>query len=240
MWQAQLARLAVRNRLDLANVMKIHSCPLVMILVLALVPAGAAAGVKIKVLEDGSRVMYNDRPAKRVWKPQPRAASVDRAEIDASIETHARRQQLDPDLVRAVIQVESAFQPWAESHKGAMGLMQLMPETARVLSVQDPWDPNDNVQGGTIYLRHLLDRFGGRLELALAGYNAGPENVDRYGGIPPFEETRSYVEKVLRVYRNEPDLSIPPSDSYRRGRKTLLTRDKDGKYVLTTTKAANR
>ena len=220
--------------------MKIQFRLLVLVVVLVMVPVGAAAGVKIKVLEDGSRVMYNDRPAKRTWKPQPRPAAVPRSEIDGFIETHARRQQLDPELVRAVIQVESAFQPWAESHKGAMGLMQLMPETARVLSVEDPWDPNENLRGGTIYLRHLLDRFGGQLELALAGYNAGPENVDRYGGIPPFDETIAYVEKVLRVYRNEPGLSIQPADSYRRGRKAVLTRDKDGKYVLTTTKVANR
>jgi soluble lytic murein transglycosylase-like protein len=220
--------------------MKIQARPLVLVLALALVPVGAAAGVKIKVLDDGSRVMYNERPAKRTWKPQPRPANVPRSEIDGFIETHARRQQLDPELVRAVVQVESAFRPWAESHKGAMGLMQLMPDTARVLSVEDPWDPNENLRGGTIYLRHLLDRFGGQLELALAGYNAGPENVDRYGGIPPFEETIAYVEKVLRVYRNEPGLSIQPADSYRRGRKAFLTRDKDGKYVLTTTKVANR
>lgn len=211
-----------------------------MVLALVLVPAGAAAGVKIKVLEDGSRVMYNDRPVRQAWTPQPAADSVPRSEIDAFVETHARRQQLDPDLVRAVIQVESAFRPRAESHKGAMGLMQLMPETARILSVRDPWDPNENLRGGTTYLRHLLDRFGGQLELALAGYNAGPENVDRYGGIPPFEETRSYVEKVLRVYRNDPDLSIQPARTYRRGRKTFLTRDKDGNYVLTTTQVANR
>jgi soluble lytic murein transglycosylase-like protein len=220
--------------------MKIQVRLLVLILVLILVPVEAAAGVKIKVLEDGSQVMYNDRPAKRTWTPQPRPTSVPRSEIDGFIEAHARRQQLDPDLVRAVIQVESAFQPWAESNKGAMGLMQLMPETARVLSVEDPWDPNENLRGGTIYLRHLLDRFGGQLELALAGYNAGPENVDRYGGIPPFDETVAYVEKVLRVYRNEPDLSIGHTNSYRGGRKTFLTRDKDGKYVLTTTKVANR
>jgi len=220
--------------------MKTHLCLLVIVLVLVLAPVGIGADVKIRVLEDGSKVMYNDRPVKHVWRPQPRAAAIPRAEIDGFIDTHARRQQLDPDLVRAVVQVESAFQPWAESHKGAMGLMQLMPETARVLSVQDPWDPNENLRGGTIYLRHLLDRFGGQLELALAGYNAGPENVEQYGGIPPFDETRSYVERVLRVYRNEPDLSIQPADSYRRSRKTFLTRDKDGKYVLTTTKAANR
>ena len=209
-------------------------------LVLVLLPGIGRAGVKIKTLEDGSQVMYNERPARRSWKPQPRPSTVPQTEIDSLIETHARRQQLDPDLVRAVVQVESAFQPWAESHKGAMGLMQLMPETARILSVEDPWDPSENLRGGTIYLRHLLDRFGGKLEFALAGYNAGPKNVDRYGGIPPFEETVRYVEKVLRVYRNEPDLAIKPADSYRRGRKTFLTRDKNGKYVLTTTKATNR
>ena len=213
---------------------------LVIALALVLAPVGADAGVKVKVLEDGSRVMYNDRPVRRAWTPQPRASEVPQSEIDGFIEVHAHRQQLDPKLVRAVVQVESAFRPWAESHKGAMGLMQLMPDTARVLSVQDPWDPNENLRGGTVYLRHLLDRFGGQLELALAGYNAGPENVQKYGGIPPFEETRSYVEKVLRIYRDEPSLTIRPTDSYRSGRKTFLTRDADGKYVLTTTNVANR
>jgi soluble lytic murein transglycosylase-like protein len=165
---------------------------------------------------------------------------VPRSQIEGLIESHARRQQLDPELVRAVVQIESAFQPWAQSHKGAMGLMQLMPETARILSVEDPWDPDENLRGGTIYLRHLLDRFGGELELALAGYNAGPQSVERYGGIPPFEETVRYVEKVLRVYRGESDLAITPAGSYRRGRKTFLTRDEDGNYVLTTSKVANR
>lgn len=220
--------------------MKNHLRCWIVVLALVQIPVAAVAGVKIKILEDGSKVMYNDRPARRAWKPQPQTESVHRSEIDGLVETHARDQQLDPNLVRAVIQVESAFRPLAESHKGAMGLMQLMPETARILSVQDPWDPNENLRGGTTYLRHLLDRFGGQVELALAGYNAGPENVERFGGIPPFEETRSYVEKVLRIYRNEPNLSIQPTHSYRRGRKTFLTRDEDGNYVMTTTKTANR
>ncbi len=220
--------------------MKIACRHLVAALSLALLASAAEAAVKIKILEDGSRVMYNDGPARQTWKSQPRASTAPRPDLEGVIEAHAKRQQLDPDLVRAVIQVESAFKPWAESHKGAMGLMQLMPDTARLLSVRDPWDPEENVRGGTVYLRHLLDRFGGQLELALAGYNAGPENVERYGGIPPFDETVDYVEKVLRLYRNEPGLSVQPSSSYRRGRKTVLTRDEDGNYVLTTSKVANR
>lgn len=235
-----MAGLGVGNRLGLRIVMKTPFRLVVVLCLLTLVPGWVHAGVKIKVLEDGSRVMYNERPVRRTWSPQPRESSVARSDIDGYIEAHARQQQLDPDLVRAVVQIESAYRPYAESHKGAMGLMQLMPETARVLAVRDPWDPNENLRGGTIYLRHLLDRFGGQLELALAGYNAGPENVEKYGGIPPFEETRSYVEKVLRVYRAEPDLMIKSSESYGRGRKTFLTRDKDGNYVMTTSRVANR
>ena len=209
--------------------MALASCPLVV-----------AADVKIKTLEDGTQVMYNERQARRVWSPRPAAPSVARSEIDAYIEAHSRRQQLDPELVRAVVQVESAYQPGAESHKGAMGLMQLMPETARRLAVEDPWNPDDNVRGGTIYLRHLLDRFGGQLELALAGYNAGPEAVQRFGGIPPFEETQAYVEKVLRIYRNEPGYSVQATSALRRGRKTYLSKDDQGNFVLTTTRTNDR
>lgn len=210
------------------------------LLALVLCPLAVAADIKIKVLEDGTRVMYNERQARRVWSPQSRAPNVARSEIDGYIETHARRQQLDPELVRAVVQVESAFRPGAESHKGAMGLMQLMPATARRLAVEDPWDPDQNVRGGTIYLRHLLDRFGGQLELALAGYNAGPEAVQRFEGIPPYEETRSYVERVLRIYRNEPGYSVQATSLLRSGRKAFLSKDEQGNYLLSTTRATNR
>lgn len=209
-------------------------------LALASFPVLVVAGVKVKVLEDGTRVMYNERQPRRVWSPQPAVPSIERSEIDSYIESHSRRQQLDPELVRAVVQVESAYRPGAESHKGAMGLMQLMPETARQLAIEDPWDPNENVRGGTIYLRHLLDRFGGELELALAGYNAGPEAVQRFGGIPPYEETLAYVEKVLRIYRNEPGYSVQATSLLRRGRKTYLSKDAQGNYILTTSRASNR
>jgi len=120
--------------------------------------------------------------------------------IRAMIIATASRQGVDPALVHAIVSVESAFNPLAISAKGAMGLMQLMPKTASRYGVSNPFDPRENVAGGIRYLRDLLLRFDNLLH-ALAAYNAGETAIVRYGGIPPYEETRDYVKKVLARYR---------------------------------------
>ncbi|MHC1741692.1 MAG: transglycosylase SLT domain-containing protein [Syntrophobacteraceae bacterium] len=111
------------------------------------------------------------------------------------------RHGMDHNLVKAVIRAESGFNSQAVSPKGAMGLMQLMPDTSRYMGVLNPFDPLDNIDGGTRYLRMLLDRFKNDISLALAAYNAGPENVAKYGGVPPYDETQVYVQRVLEYYQ---------------------------------------
>lgn len=139
------------------------------------------------------------------------AANDVRAKFEGLVQEHAALQGIRPDLVRAVIQVESGFNPSARSPKGAMGLMQLMPRTARELGVVNAYDPAQNIRGGTAYLRHLLDRFGGNEELALAAYNAGPDAVDRYDGVPPYDETQAYVRKVGSVAEVEAPAPARPA-----------------------------
>ena len=126
--------------------------------------------------------------------PNPR-----REEIAALVQQLAPSYRLDPDLVLAVIEVESNFNHRAVSAKQAQGLMQLIPATARRFGVADPYDPHENVRGGMAYLRWLLDHFNGDLKLALAGYNAGEKAVERHGGVPPYAETQAYVRRVANV-----------------------------------------
>ncbi len=121
--------------------------------------------------------------------------------FESTVHSISHRYGVDPDLVWAVMKAESNFNPHARSPKGARGLMQLMPGTARQYKVLDLHDPAENINGGVRYLRVLLDRFDGDVRLAVAAYNAGPRTVERYRGIPPYSETRTYVQRVFAYYQ---------------------------------------
>ncbi len=175
----------------------------------ALLLAGpAAAGTPIYAYTDGDGVVHfssvprDDRYQLYELKETRKVQGVPRHwQYDGLIGLTARANRLQPALVKAVIAAESNFDPDAVSKKGAQGLMQLMPRTARDLGVENPFHPVDNVRGGSLYLRRMLDRYGD-VERALAAYNAGPKAVDRYGGVPPYRETRDYVKRVLTYYRH--------------------------------------
>jgi soluble lytic murein transglycosylase len=132
--------------------------------------------------------------------PAPENRGLTPRELDGLLEEAARTHGLPVSLLKAIIKAESNFNPKAVSPKGAMGLMQLMPGTARDLYVRDPFSPRENIMGGARYLRWLLDRFNGDLRLALAAYNAGPERVESSGSIPNIPETVEFVKRVLRFY----------------------------------------
>jgi Transglycosylase SLT domain len=129
-----------------------------------------------------------------------RGRVVTSAAIDEAIDEAAAKHNVDPNLVRALVKVESNFNPSAVSRKGAMGLMQLMPSTARELNVTNPFDPEQNVDAGVRHLKHLLESFNGDVPLSLAAYNAGQGAVQRSGGVPPFAETRNYVRRITSLY----------------------------------------
>ncbi len=149
-----------------------------------------------------TNVPTDPRFKRRVPKNKRRAVSkkIDELVLETYIDAASQAQQLSPALIKAVIRAESNFDPKAVSVSGAQGLMQLMPETAEDLKLGDPFDPEENIHGGTRYLRYLLDRFDQDLRLAIAAYHAGPGNVLRHGGVPPIEQTRSYIKKVLRFF----------------------------------------
>ncbi len=161
----------------------------------------AESDVKVGTSPDGRKIIYNESPAQHARRYSTRMSPVPDTELVPLIERHSLAQNLDPKLVRAVIQAESGYNRRALSNKGAMGLMQLMPMTAKLLRVSDPWSAEENVRGGTAYLRQLLNRFQGRVEWAVAAYNAGPGAVERHRGIPPYRETREYVRRVLALYQ---------------------------------------
>ena len=171
----------------------------VALLVATAASASMASDVRTLRRADGVLLIYNEHSSSATQR-----VIASGAELSAVIDQLARRQNLDPRLVQAVIQVESGFDRHALSSKGAQGLMQLMPATALELGVRNAFDVVQNVRGGTEYLRRMIDRFGGSLELGLASYNAGPAAVARFGGLPPYRETARYVRRVLDAYERGP------------------------------------
>ena len=140
----------------------------------------------------------------RVIRLQRIVVAPPRGPYDDLIIEAARIYDLDPRLIRSVVQVESAFNPMAVSPAGAKGLMQLRPILARELRVHNPFDPRQNIMGGARHLRRLLDMHEGDIRLALASYNAGPGNVTRYGGVPPFRETQKYIKRIIALLEQGP------------------------------------
>ncbi len=147
--------------------------------------------------ETDYRIFIKEKPAKVTGSDLSERYEHD---FDPYIAEASKRHRVSFPLVKAIIKAESDFNPRAISKKGALGLMQIMPENLQILQIQDPFNPWENIMGGTRYFRMMLDRFNGKLPLSLAAYNAGPTVVDRYNSIPPFKETLDYIEKVMMYY----------------------------------------
>ena len=203
-----------RNRNNkLGKLIKITTC---CVLVLGVMMPGREAQawrlrfpkIKIRIFsrrnirKSHDRKKENSRQTQRQLKYRRinQRRDLSRREIEILISHYSRRHRLDPHFVKAVVKVESNFNPRCRSKAGAMGLMQLMPGTARELGVRNPWDPEENIAGGVKYLAKMRKRFKD-MKLVLAAYNAGPGNVSRYDGVPPFAETQRYIKKVMTAYQ---------------------------------------
>jgi hypothetical protein len=164
----------------------------------------------VAMVDEHGHTVYVNAPsddgggkAAHSFRPVRSANALPPAEVDRMVQQAATSKQVDPKLVHSIIQVESGYDPNAVSRKGAMGLMQLVPGTAKRFGVENPFDPVQNIHGGVSYLKYLLDMFRGDVTLSLAAYNAGENSVLRSGGVPAFRETQDYVRKVNYLYGSE-------------------------------------
>jgi soluble lytic murein transglycosylase-like protein len=178
---------------------------LLFILLIVMLPSlPDAEAAMYSFVDEFGRLHFTNVPADPRYREVPDNETLRNAAVNGRygkfIRNAAERHSLDPELIKAVIKVESSFNPFAISEKGAKGLMQLMPATAEEMEVEAPFDAEENIMGGSRYLRQMLNLFDGDLELGLAAYNAGPNRVLANGSIPNIPETEQYVKKVLRVY----------------------------------------
>ena len=216
----------------------LHSCRVIVLggfLLFIFLPAAANADqIVLLVDENGHKIFVNTGEVSNHanWMAQgfranePASSGRNAANINELVEQTASRYQVDPELIHAIIRVESGYDPKAVSNKGAMGLMQLIPATAQRFGVANPFDPKQNLDGGVNYLKHLLDLFGGDLNLSLAAYNAGEHTVQRSGGIPAIPETQNYVRKVTNIYQPG-DVPVQAKTTPREPPKAPITRSVD-------------
>ncbi len=192
------------------------------VIVIFLFAASAASSDMYKYTNEEGVICYTDAPlgkkTEKILKEKKLTEKnvVSTRNYGEYVEKAASKYQIEPELIHAVIKTESNGNHRAVSRKGAMGLMQLMPSTANDMNVGNPFNPEENIEGGTRYLSYLLDKFNGNLTLALAAYNAGPKTVEKYGAVPPISETKQYVNKVFSIYRGKRYYSAQSSDNLRK------------------------
>ncbi|PKL52652.1 MAG: lytic transglycosylase [Nitrospira bacterium HGW-Nitrospira-1] len=199
------------------------------VLFLLLFIAEAVSADIYKYVDENGVVCYTDAPfGKKTQKVLAQKTKIEKdplvfqTDYSYYIQKAAQKYEIEPELIHAVIRTESDGNHRAISKKGAMGLMQLMPSTANDMNVGNPFNPEENIEGGTRYLRYLIEKFNGNLTLAIAAYNSGPKTVERYGNVPPITETRQYVNKVFSLYNGKRSYPVSGPSANSQGRPAAI------------------